>query len=382
MPNLISPPAASGEFKPGNRLLAALSAKELQSLQPHLEAVTLARGSILFDVDDPLTCVYFIQTGVASLAAMENRVPVGVATVGREGAAGLDTLLMGGDSALGRFQVLIPGSALTMKAWFLRTILRESANLRVACEAYAQTIFVQMLQAVPCNRLHTVEQRCARWLLMCRDHTEGHTFELTHECLAEMLGMTQSSLTPIVRELEHAGVIRYRNSAITVLDYRALEAVACECYCIVRHHRAACTAAAAGNARTWRAPCLCRLSRVGQLSDTQPIDLNSNPVGIGRHVSGIADWIATTWNNMSNPGEFAAARAEEQEGDPPPLAGAGVVVCLMGWARAFGAAHVWADSSPDSQFGDVPGRRSSAHPVPPSTVGRPSAQPLGCRDRW
>ena len=168
---------------------------EMLSLRPHLKPVTLARGSILFDVDDPLTRVYFFETGVASLfAAIENRVTVGVAMVGREGAVGLDTLLMGGDSALGRFQVLIPGSALAMEAWFLRTRLRESFNLRAACEAYAQTIFVQMLQAVPCNKLHTVEQRCARWLLMCANRTEGDTFELAQECLAEMLGVTAVEL--------------------------------------------------------------------------------------------------------------------------------------------------------------------------------------------
>jgi CRP-like cAMP-binding protein len=251
MPNFVAPPAGSGEFKPRNHLLAALPAKELLSLQPHLERITLVRGSTLFDVDDSVTRVYFIETGVASLfAAIKKRVIMGVATVGREGAVGLDTLLMGGDSALGCFRVLIPGSALAVAAWFLRTRLRESPNLRAACEACAQTMFVQMLQTVPCNRLHPVGQRCARWLLMCGDHTESDTFELTRECLAEMLGVTQSSLTPIVRELEQAGLICYRNSAVTVLDYRALEAAACECYRIVRNHRAARTVAPADHART------------------------------------------------------------------------------------------------------------------------------------
>jgi CRP-like cAMP-binding protein len=236
MPNLLTPPAGSGEFKPRNRVLAALPANEILRLRPHLDPVTLARGSTLFDVDDPVTRVLFIETGVASLcAAMESRATVGVTMVGREGAVGLDTLLVGGDSALGRFQVLIPGSALAMEACFLRSRLRESLNLRAACEAYAQTLFVQMLHAVPCNRLHTVEQRCARWLLMCADQTEGETFELTQEGLAEMLGITQPSLTPIVRELEHAGLICYRNSAVTVLDHGKLEAAACECYRIVRN---------------------------------------------------------------------------------------------------------------------------------------------------
>ena len=91
-----------------------------------------------------------------------------------------------------------------------------------------------MLQAVPCNRLHTVEQRCARWLLMCADRTEDDTFELTQESLAEMLGVPQPTVTAIACTLQQPGLIRYHRDTITVLDRRGLEAAACECYRIVR----------------------------------------------------------------------------------------------------------------------------------------------------
>jgi CRP-like cAMP-binding protein len=209
----------------------------LQSLQSHLEPAPLASGSVLFEVGEALTRVYFVETGVVSLlTAVDNRVAVGVALVGQEGAVGVGSLLLGGDTALGSYQVLMPGSALTMEVPAFRRALRQSPKLRMACEACARALWVQLLQAVPCTRLHTVEQRCARWLLMCADRTEDDTFELAQECLAEMLGVPDSTWTAVVGSLQQAGLICYRRGAITVLDRLGLEASACECYRIVRDH--------------------------------------------------------------------------------------------------------------------------------------------------
>ena len=95
---------------------------------------------------------------------------------------------------------------------------------------------VKPTAAVACNRSHTVEQRCARWLLMCADRTEDDTFELAREGLAQMLGVAQPTLTIIARKLQNDGLICYRRNAITIVDRRGLEAVACECYRIVRNH--------------------------------------------------------------------------------------------------------------------------------------------------
>jgi CRP-like cAMP-binding protein len=235
-----SPPAGQADegskgFESHNRLLAALPGRDLQSLQPHIEAASLARGCDLFEVGKSLTRVYFVETGVVSLlTASENRTTVGAGLVGREGAVGLGCLLLGGDTALGRYRVLVPGSALTMKVPAFRRALCQSPRLRNACEAHSRALLVQMLQAVPCNRLHTAEQRCARWLLMCADRTEDATFELTQEHLAEMLGVRRSTVNAIADALQQAGLIRYHRDAITVCDRRGLETAACECYRIVR----------------------------------------------------------------------------------------------------------------------------------------------------
>jgi CRP-like cAMP-binding protein len=113
-------------------------------------------------------------------------------------------------------------------------MLRQSPELCTTCEDYARSFVANLLQNVACNAAHSVEQRCARCLLMCGDHTEDDTFELTQEYLSEMLGVRRSTVTIVASALQQAGLIRYRRGAITVLDRRGLETVACECYRIVR----------------------------------------------------------------------------------------------------------------------------------------------------
>jgi CRP-like cAMP-binding protein len=221
-------------LEPRNRLLALLSGRGFLSLRPYLEAVSLPRGSVLFDTDERLRRLYFIEGGVAALlTTLENRA-VGVATVGREGVVDVHTLLLGGETSLGLCQVVVPGSALVMELSSFREALDGSPKLRAVCEAYTRALLVQILQAVPCNRLHTVEQRCARWLLMCATRTEGDSFEIAGQDLAQMLGVAQPTLTAVVGSLQQAGLINYRRGAINVLDRLGLEAAACECYRIVR----------------------------------------------------------------------------------------------------------------------------------------------------
>jgi CRP-like cAMP-binding protein len=234
MPSRVAATRDSSGLEPNNWLLAALPGRDLQSLQLHLEATPLASGSVLFEADEPLTRVYFVETGiVALLTAFENRVTVGAATVGREGAVGVASLLLGGGTTLGRYRVLVPGSALSMEVPAFRSALGQSAKLRMACEAHSRSLLVQLLQAVPCTKLHTVEQRCARWLLMCADRTD-HRFELTQESLAEMLGMPASTWTAVIGSLQQTELINCRRDVITMVHRRGVEAAACECYRIVR----------------------------------------------------------------------------------------------------------------------------------------------------
>jgi CRP-like cAMP-binding protein len=224
----------SGGLKPRNRVLAALPHEVLSSLRPHLKPVSLPRGRVLCDAEEPLKRVYFVEAGLVSLVTVsEDGTTPEMATVGREGMVGIGALL-GGAHALGRHVVPLPGFALAMDAFQFQGALRESPELRAACEAYAQAFVGHLLQNVACNAAHSLKQWCARWLLTCADQTEDDTFDLTQECLAEMLGVCGSTVTVVVGSLRQAGLIDYRRGAINVLDRLGLEAAACECYRIIR----------------------------------------------------------------------------------------------------------------------------------------------------
>jgi CRP-like cAMP-binding protein len=235
MPFRVASPTHSRRFEPKNRLLSALPGKDLLNLRPFLEAVPLAPGGVLFDANESLTRLYLIETGVAALLTTFENGAIGVAAVGREGAVDVQSFLLGGGTAVGRCRVLVPGSALGVEIWAFRSALRKSPKLRAACEACTRALFIQVLQAVPCNKLHSLEQRCARWLLMCADLTAEDTFELTRGGLADMLGVPESTLTVVVRKLENGGMICRCRSALTVVDRPGLEMAACECYRIVRN---------------------------------------------------------------------------------------------------------------------------------------------------
>jgi CRP-like cAMP-binding protein len=222
------------ERTPRNRLLAALPREILSSLRPHLKPVSLPRGRVLCDADEPLTRVYFVEAGLISLVTgFEDGTTPEMATVGREGIVGIGALL-GDEHALGRYVVPVPGFALAMEVSRFQGALREDPDLRAACEVYAQAFVRHLLQNIACHAAHSMEQRCARWLLTSADRTEDDTFELTQECLAQMLGVPESTCTAVVGSLQQAGLIDYRRGAIHVLDRLGLEAATCECYRIIR----------------------------------------------------------------------------------------------------------------------------------------------------
>jgi CRP-like cAMP-binding protein len=189
---------------------------------------------VLCEADEPLQRIYFVETGAVSLVTVfEDGTTAEMATVGREGMVGIGSLL-GGEHALGRYVVLLSGFALTIEASRFQSALRLSPGLRAACEAYAQAFVAHLLQNVACNAAHNVEQRCTRWLLMCGDAAGSDTFELTQECLAEVLGVRRSTVTLVAGTLQEAGLIHYRRGTITLLDPQGLAATACACYRIVR----------------------------------------------------------------------------------------------------------------------------------------------------
>ena len=217
-----------------NRLLAALPPDEYAGLLPQLSPVRLRLRDVLVEPEQPLEHVYFVREGVGSMLAVEQEGgQVEVGTIGREGFVGLP-LLHDADTSAYRVIVQVEGDAWRMGAGAFRRALDERPELRRRCLRYAQHFADQMAQSVACNRLHTLEERCARWLLMTHDRVHGDVFELTHEFLATMLGVRRAGVTVAMGTLQHAGLVTYTRGRVTILDRAALEASACGCYAITR----------------------------------------------------------------------------------------------------------------------------------------------------
>jgi hypothetical protein len=128
------------------------------------------------------------------------------------------------------------GSALVVEASRFQGALRKTPALLAVCQAYARAFLKQALQTAACNSVHTLEQRCARWLLMSHDRRDRDTFALKQELLAKMLGVCRPSATVAAGALQRAGLICYSRGVLTVLDRSGLARASCECYRVIRDH--------------------------------------------------------------------------------------------------------------------------------------------------
>jgi len=218
----------------GNRLLAALTKTDLSRIEPHLEEVTLNQHQVLFEEGRPIKRTYFPHDGLISLVSVFEDGPIiETATVGREGLLGFP-LFVENKSAPIRTVVQIAGSAATMPVRPLQRAIAESPSLRALMSQYVHAFLTQTLQTVACNALHPAKERMAKWLLMSADRTNGERVPLTHEFLAEMLGVGRPTVSLIARALQDAGLIDYRRGKLAITDRARLEEVSCPCYGIIR----------------------------------------------------------------------------------------------------------------------------------------------------
>ncbi len=213
-----------------NHLLASLPDEDYARLLPSLESVPLPFMDILYEGGEPIRHVYFPDDGLISLLiVMRDGTVREIGTVGNEGVLGI-ALALGANAASTRALVQLPGSAMRMKAGALREELKRGGALLNALRRYAHALFTQVSQSAACVSSHAVDERLARWLLMTHDHAPGDDFEMKHEFLAMMLGVTRSVVTRAAGRLQKEKVLRYTRGRVTVLDRNRLEATACECY--------------------------------------------------------------------------------------------------------------------------------------------------------
>ena len=221
-----------------NQLLASLNPAARNRVVSRMEAIDLPVKQVLYTGGKSLEHVYFPLTGVVSLILAADGVEGGeggveIGTVGNEGFVGLPLLLATDAMPTTAFSQ-VPGSALRMSADDFRDELDRNDELRTLLLRYTQALFNQVAQAAFCNRAHTIEQRCARWLLMTHDRVGRDEFPLTHEFLSQMLGVRRAGVTVAAGMLQRAGMIRYARGIIRIEDRPALEAAACTCYAIIR----------------------------------------------------------------------------------------------------------------------------------------------------
>jgi CRP-like cAMP-binding protein len=213
-----------------NKLLASLPRDEFEALKPHLTAVSLVQGDVIYEAGVEVDYVYFPHCGMFSmLVVMRDGKAIETATVGREGVIGAMAGL-GLYKSLVRVTVQLPLQASKVAAAPFRRAVIASDALRDVCVRYNEVMLTQARITAACNALHQVEERLCRWLLQSADRAASDTIALTQELLAEMLGVRRTSVTDVARKLQDKGVITYSRGVITILDREALKRLSCECY--------------------------------------------------------------------------------------------------------------------------------------------------------
>jgi len=228
-----------GEYEIANRLLLSLSPATLRRLAPALEPVHTTQGQIIDRVDGPIKYLYFMNRGMVSLVkTMNDGRTVEIEAVGIEGITDPNAIFGVIDTALLESIVQIPGTAFRIHRDVLRRELERDADLRVLMHGYARFVVNQIIQTAACNRLHSLEERCCRWLLTAHDNALSDSFPLTHEFLAMMLGVHRAGVSIAAKLLQKAGLIRYRRGEMTITDRAGLVETACECYGVIRDQAA------------------------------------------------------------------------------------------------------------------------------------------------
>ncbi len=213
-----------------NRLIDGLPRKERSRLLSHCAPVELACGTILCEADQLFRHVYFPLTGFISLVAtVDGHQPLEIGLIGNEGMLGM-TLALGVNAIPLRGVVQGAGTALRMTASQLRRDLHDSPALLRTLNRYLYAVMAQLSQSAVCTRFHEIEPRLARWLLLTHDRAHADHFHLTHQFLADMLGVQRSAITIAAGALQNRKLIHYTRGEISILSRKGLEAASCECY--------------------------------------------------------------------------------------------------------------------------------------------------------
>jgi CRP-like cAMP-binding protein len=217
-----------------NRILEKLPLEDRTRLVPELQETDLNLGDVVYQSGGSLDYVCFPTSCIVSLLyTMDDGAVAEMGLVGNDGMVGV-AIFMGGGTVPNRAVVQLAGGAIRMKASKLQEEFRRGGCLQRLLLRYTQAFVTQISQTAVCNRLHLVEQRLSRWLLLCHDRVRSDELVVTQELISNMLGGRRQSVTVAAGRLQDAGVIEYSRGHIKIIDRKKLEASACECYQVVK----------------------------------------------------------------------------------------------------------------------------------------------------
>ncbi|CAO4186339.1 Crp/Fnr family transcriptional regulator [Methylorubrum extorquens] len=210
-----------------SRLLKAMSPDDFARLQPHLEPLATELRQTLITPNEPVTQLFFPETGYASLVTQGSQGnKVEAAIIGREGLVGASPVLLGADRTPHHMFVQAPGEMLAIDKGALCAAIDQSPSLRKLLLRYIQVLFIEAVQTAFVNATYQIEVRLARWIVMCHDRANGDELTVTHDFVAVMLGVQRSSATLAIQALEGHRLIKAQRGRMTVLDRQALIKVA------------------------------------------------------------------------------------------------------------------------------------------------------------
>lgn len=216
-----------------NIVLRELPSREFSSLTEAAELVSLASKDRIWDANETISQVYFPETAVISLVTLLDSGPIEAITIGNDGFVGLP-VFHGPGSTVTKANCQMPGDAWRLSARDFSEVCASSVPLHKVLDRYSQLVIETISQSAACNRVHVIEERCARWLLMSHDRVGSDEIPLTQEFLAQMLGVRRPGVTVAIGILVKAGLISHGRGRIRVTDRKGLEAASCECYAAIK----------------------------------------------------------------------------------------------------------------------------------------------------
>ncbi|MEP7147895.1 MAG: Crp/Fnr family transcriptional regulator [Acidobacteriota bacterium] len=217
-----------------NHLIAALPPDEFSRLRPNLDPVMLSLGEVIYESGEQLEYIYFPTTAIISLLyIMENGTTAEIGMAGNDGLVGI-ALYMGGSTTPSRAIVQSAGNAFRMPSRALTDEFSLGGVFQKILLRYTQSLMTQISQTAVCNRLHSVEQQLCRWLLINHNLLQNNKLIMTHDLIANMLGVRREGVSIAAGNLQKKGLIKYARGTITMLDRDALGRAACECYSVVK----------------------------------------------------------------------------------------------------------------------------------------------------